>query len=170
MYHILASLYESVSRFACHTLIRIFENQLFLTNQRQPCHVITIPFFSLVFFSHISYFSSYRFSVRSVSVSFPLCLLLCLLVSTSICSCRPIRFSPYAYPSFRLSARVSLSLWPPSVNAGSVWGFSQETDIQTDRKLNNKAAYTAYAAPRRPKSKSITNGPTDQRTDGHTLL
>ena len=39
---------------------------------------------------------------------------------------------------------------------------------------NNKAVYTAYVAPRRPKSKSITygrtDGQTDGPTDGHTLL
>ena len=42
----------------------------------------------------------------------------------------------------------------------------------------NKAVYTAYVAPRRPKSESITyihtdrrtDGPTDRPTDGHTLL
>ena len=32
----------------------------------------------------------------------------------------------------------------------------------------NKAVYTAFVAPRRPKSKSVTYGPTDQRTDGRT--
>ena len=42
----------------------------------------------------------------------------------------------------------------------------------------NKAVYTAFVAPRRPKSESITyrrtdgptDGRTDGRTDGHTLL
>ncbi len=32
----------------------------------------------------------------------------------------------------------------------------------------NKATYTAYVAPSRPKSKRVTYGPTDGRTDGPT--
>ena len=34
----------------------------------------------------------------------------------------------------------------------------------------NKAIYTAFVAPRRPKSKCVTYGRTDGPMDGHTLL
>ena len=34
----------------------------------------------------------------------------------------------------------------------------------------NKAVYTALFAPSRPKGESVSDGPTNQRTDGHTLI
>ena len=50
--------------------------------------------------------------------------------------------------------------------------FLGHNPILNKDKNKNKAVYTAYVAPRRPKSKSITygrtDGPTDRPTDGRT--
>ena len=48
----------------------------------------------------------------------------------------------------------------------------QNININNKKKQQqqNMAVYTAYVAPRRPKSKSITDIRTDGPTDGHTLL
>ena len=44
------------------------------------------------------------------------------------------------------------------------------TRKKNHHKEKNKAVYTALVAPSGPKSESVTDGLTDQPTDGHTLI
>ena len=44
--------------------------------------------------------------------------------------------------------------------------YSMETE--EEKETSKGAVYTAFVAPCRPKNESVTDGPTDQRTEGRT--